>query len=44
MRILLSDRIGPAARNGITWHITRPPVVDIEFEMDVRGLNCEQRS
>jgi len=44
MRILLHDQIGPAARNGITWHITRPPVVDVEFEMDVRGLNCEQRS
>jgi hypothetical protein len=26
-----------AAPNGITWHFTRPPVVDIEFEMDVRG-------
>ena len=26
-----------AAQNGVTWHWTRPPVVDIEFEMDVRG-------
>jgi hypothetical protein len=25
------------AANGATWHFSRPPVVDIEFEMDVRG-------
>ncbi|HQY31182.1 MAG TPA: hypothetical protein PK691_07840 [Thermomicrobiales bacterium] len=23
--------------NGLTWQVTRPPVVDIEFEMDVHG-------
>jgi hypothetical protein len=26
-----------AAANGLTWHFCRPPVVGIEFEMDVRG-------
>jgi len=26
-----------AAVNGLTWHFCRPPVVGIEFEMDVRG-------
>jgi hypothetical protein len=26
-----------AAPNGLTWHFCRPPVVDIEFEMDVLG-------
>jgi hypothetical protein len=26
-----------AAINGLTWHFCRPPVVGIEFEMDVRG-------
>ena len=30
-------RIGAAARHGVTWHYTRPPVVSIEYEMDVRG-------
>lgn len=30
-----------AARQGITWHYCRPPVVDIEFEMDVRGTAAD---
>ena len=30
-----------AGRAGFTWHYCRPPVVDIEFEMDVRGLASE---
>jgi hypothetical protein len=29
---------GPAAVHGITWHLSRPPIVDIEFEMDMRGV------
>jgi hypothetical protein len=31
-------RIGPAARHGATWHYTRPPIVTIEYEMDLRGV------
>lgn len=30
-----------AARSGLTWHYTRPPVVDLEFEMDCRGIAHE---
>lgn len=30
-----------AARSGLTWHYTRPPVVDLEFEMDCRGVARE---
>ena len=26
-----------AAEGGLAWHFCRPPVVDIDFEMDVRG-------
>jgi len=26
---------------GITWHYVRPPVVDLEYEMDCRGLSRE---
>jgi hypothetical protein len=26
-----------AAINGLTWHFCRPPVIDLEYEMDVRG-------
>lgn len=31
-----------AARNGLTWHFDRPPVVDIEFEMDCRAVQIER--
>ncbi|MFH1568262.1 MAG: RidA family protein [Gemmatimonadota bacterium] len=31
-------RLGPARRLGVRWHHARPPVVDIEFEMDMRGV------
>jgi len=30
-----------AAPNGLTWHFCRPPVVGIDFEMDVRGAARE---
>jgi hypothetical protein len=29
---------GPAAIHGVQWHLSRPPVKDIEFEMDMRGV------
>src|SRR5581483_2421400 len=30
-------RAGRAADHGITWHYARPPIVSIEYEMDLRG-------
>jgi hypothetical protein len=30
-----------AAHSGLTWHFNRPPVVGLEFEMDVRGVARE---
>jgi hypothetical protein len=30
-----------AAAHGLVWHFARPPVVDLEFEMDVRGVPVE---
>jgi len=30
-----------AVRSGLTWHFNRPPVIGIEFEMDVRGVARE---
>ena len=30
-----------AARHGIRWHFARPPVLEIEFEMDMRGVQRE---
>ena len=31
-----------AARSGLTWHYNRPPVVDLEYEMDCRGVALER--
>lgn len=33
--------MGPANQRGITWHYSRPPIVSIEYEMDVRGCRRE---
>ena len=33
-----------AARNGLTWHYCRPPVVELEYEMDCRGVGVERTS
>jgi len=29
------------ARHGVDWHFNRPPVNDLEFEMDCRGVGAE---
>lgn len=31
-----------AARAGLTWHYARPPVVGLDYEMDVRGIALER--
>jgi hypothetical protein len=31
-----------AVRSGLTWHYNRPPVVDLEYEMDCRGVSVER--
>jgi hypothetical protein len=31
-----------AARHGLTWQFCRPPVVDLEYEMDCRGVFIER--
>ncbi|MCW3475640.1 2-amino-5-chloromuconate deaminase CnbZ [Limobrevibacterium gyesilva] len=31
-----------AARHGVTWQFHRPPVVDLEYEMDCRGVHSER--
>ncbi len=38
---VLETRIPAIARLGVHWFHTRPPVVDIEFEMDMRGVVSE---
>jgi len=31
-----------AAKAGLTWHYCRPPVVELEYEMDCRGIEVER--
>ncbi len=40
---LLADELVArgATPGGLTWHYARPPVIDLEFEMDVRGVTRE---
>ena len=40
----LADEIAArgVARHGLTWHYNRPPVKDLEYEMDCRGVQCER--
>lgn len=38
---IVLGRIGAASIHGATWHYTRPPIEEIEFEMDVRGTRTE---
>lgn len=44
IRPFLDDEIVSrgAARHGVTWQYCRPPVVDLEYEMDCRGLPLER--
>ena len=37
----LLPAIKGANRHGIHWHYARPPVVELEYEMDVRGVHQE---
>lgn len=38
---VLLRRSHAARTHGIRWHYTRPPIEEIEFEMDVRGVHAE---
>lgn len=33
--------MGASAIHGVTWHYSRPPIVSIEYEMDLRGIDRE---
>ena len=39
---VLLSKIPAVARLGVHWYFTRPPIVDIEFEMDMRGVLREE--
>lgn len=36
-------RMGPAAIHGVHWHLSRPPIADLDYEMDMRGVRQEIR-
>ncbi len=38
MESLVLPGLPAARRHGVTWHYARPPVIDIEFEMDLHGV------
>lgn len=40
----MADELGRrgAMRDGLTWHLNRPPVVELEYEMDCRGVHHER--
>ncbi len=41
MQSLLVPRLGAAKIHGVRWHFARPPIQELEFEMDVRGCRRE---
>ena len=38
---VILKRIGSAGVLGVRWFFSRPPIVGIEFEMDLRGVRTE---
>lgn len=40
---VILNRVGPAGMHGVTWHLSRPPIDDIEYEMDLRGIRSNRR-
>ena len=40
---IILGRAGAAATHGIRWFYSRPPIVGIEFEMDLRSVRAEVR-
>jgi hypothetical protein len=38
---IVLGRIGASSIHGALWHFTRPPIEEIEYEMDVRGTRTD---
>ena len=41
LRAEMLANIGGANSHGVRWHYTRPPIVGLEYEMDVRSVSTE---
>jgi hypothetical protein len=41
---LLASELGKRGvlRSGLTWHFDRPPIVNLEYEMDCRRVHIER--
>ena len=39
---VILKRIGSEGALGVHWYFSRPPILGIEFEMDVRGVRAEE--
>jgi hypothetical protein len=41
---ILENELGKRGvfRNGLTWHFNRPPVQNLEYEMDCRRVHVER--
>ena len=40
---IILGRVGPISGHGTTWHFSRPPIEEIEYEMDLHGVRTELR-
>jgi hypothetical protein len=38
---LVTEILKQASHNTLIWNYARPPIKDLEFEMDLRGVRCE---
>jgi hypothetical protein len=38
IRNVFADKLSQAWRHGLSWYVTDPPIREIEFEMDLRGV------
>jgi hypothetical protein len=41
VRDVLLGAAGPAAIHGVRWFPSHPPIIGLEFEMDLRGVTRE---
>lgn len=39
---VILPRMRPADDHGVHWHYSRPPIAEIEYEMDLRGVRTER--
>ncbi|MEJ7688463.1 MAG: hypothetical protein WKG52_16580 [Variovorax sp.] len=41
--LVLDEIVRPASLStGLTWHLARPPIIDMEVELDLRRVHCER--